>query len=329
MTASLRAMLAGIIDYAGLFPPAQLPLDQAIRNYLGYSKDPERWLLGRFVIPAARLKELEPHLNESQFAHARFPYSALGTPGNGCRELCDNMTQDMAAIVEFRKRNNEQELVVDSYEVRLPAELATEFRIAQQTVELTEELVLGTLVKCARALRHCNVACFYEAGPKQQRAEIIAAFSRLGDDNLDRFGPVGFKLRCGGLEANAFPTPEQVAFVIATCRDAGVPLKFTAGLHHPIRHYDPGVQTKMHGFLNVFAAGVLAHARNLGEQQIRLIIEGEDPKSFVFTDEGFRWRDIAASVAEIEAARQVAVTSFGSCSFDEPRADLRALGLLP
>ena len=70
-----------------------------------------------------------------------------------------------------------------------------------------------------------------------------------------------FKLRCGGLEAAAFPSPEQVAFTLDTCRSAGVPLKFTAGLHHPLRHLDPGLQTPMHGFVNVLAAGALAHAR--------------------------------------------------------------------
>jgi hypothetical protein len=113
-------------------------------------------------------------------------------------------------------------------------------------------------------------------------------------------------------------------------------LKFTAGLHHPIRRYDAAVNTKMHGFFNVFGAGVLAHARRLIEKQVRQIIADEDPANFVFDDEGFRWKDFRASTEEIRAARQGSlvpfgtggVTSFGSCSFDEPRDDLRALGLL-
>src|SRR5262249_40980704 len=121
---------------------------------------------------------------------------------------------------------------------------------------------------------------------------------------------------------------EQVAFVITACRDALVPLKFTAGLHHPIRHYNDGVKTKMHGFLNVFGAGVLAHRHHLNENQVREIIEDEDPSHFVFTDESFRWKDYAATVGEIRLARQLGVTSFGSCSFDEPREDLRTLGLM-
>jgi hypothetical protein len=138
----------------------------------------------------------------------------------------------------------------------------------------------------------------------------------------------GFKLRCGGVNAAAFPSCEQVAFVIAACRDAKVPLKFTAGLHHPVRHFNAGVQTHMHGFLNVFVAGVLAHARGLSEEQLRPILGEEDAKEFAFDDAGLRWKDWQATTDEIAAARRI-VTSFGSCRFDEPRNDLRALGWLP
>lgn len=161
---------------------------------------------------------------------------------------------------------------------------------------------------------------------------VVAELGRDRMDSSDGTGeiyltPGGFKLRCGGLEAAAFPTPEQVAFVIAACRDAKVPLKFTAGLHHPIRHYNTGLQTHMHGFLNVFVAGVLAHARGLSAEQLQPILEDEDARSFAFDDAGLRWKDQHATTEEITAARKF-VTSFGSCSFDEPRDDLRALGWL-
>src|SRR5262249_28093023 len=136
------------------------------------------------------------------------------------------------------------------------------------------------------------------------------------------------KLRCGGLEPAAFPDPAQVAHVIAACRDNGLVLKFTAGLHHPLRHFDAGVRTKMHGFLNVFGAGVLAHALRLDEAAIRAIIE-EDAANFGFDELGFGWKQYHALTEEITAARRQFVTSFGSCSFDEPRADLRAMGILP
>ena len=122
-------------------------------------------------------------------------------------------------------------------------------------------------------------------------------------------------------------TPAQVALAITAARAADVPLKLTAGLHHPIRHHDADIGTMMHGFLNVFVAGVLATARGLDGATIRDIIEDEDGGNFFFTDDGLRWRNHRASMTEIKFARRAAVISFGSCSFDEPRDDLRTLGL--
>jgi hypothetical protein len=58
MSPSLRALLAGAIDYAGMFPPAKVPLEEAFRNYIGYRESPDAWMLGRFVCPAQQLREV-------------------------------------------------------------------------------------------------------------------------------------------------------------------------------------------------------------------------------------------------------------------------------
>jgi hypothetical protein len=54
---SARALLAEIVDYAGLFPPSQLPMSEAAANYADYKNSPYKWMLGRFVLPVARLGE--------------------------------------------------------------------------------------------------------------------------------------------------------------------------------------------------------------------------------------------------------------------------------
>ena len=87
------------------------------------------------------------------------------------------------------------------------------------------------------------------------------------------------------------------------------------------------VNTKMHGFLNVVGAGVLAIEHGWDERQICLMLEDEDANSFHFDKTVFGWRDWKISSAKIEKHRRF-ITSFGSCSFDEPRQDLRALKLL-
>ena len=51
---ALRALIARSIDYAGLFPPASLPLEEALRNHAAYVRDPDVWMLGTFVLPTAK-----------------------------------------------------------------------------------------------------------------------------------------------------------------------------------------------------------------------------------------------------------------------------------
>src|SRR5436309_2946952 len=87
-----------------------------------------------------------------------------------------------------------------------------------------------------------------------------------------RCGQSGFKLRCGGLEAAAFPTAEQIAWALVNAQDREVPMKFTAGLHHPLRRFDAGVQGPMHGFLNVLLAGVFAGVETVDEDDLLPIL---------------------------------------------------------
>src|SRR5947199_8302544 len=87
------------------------------------------------------------------------------------------------------------------------------------------------------------------------------------------------------------------------------------------------VQTKMHGFLNVLGAAVLAAEYKWDSGQTALMLEDESADSLSFTDEFFAWREWKIDVKRLRDRRKF-VTSFGSCSFDEPREDLRALGLL-
>jgi hypothetical protein len=89
------------------------------------------------------------------------------------------------------------------------------------------------------------------------------------------------------------------------------------------------MQTHIHGFLNIFTAGVAAHALQLSEDQVRKIIEDETASNFVFDDKGIHWKSLRASATNTMRARKVLVTSFGSCSFEEPCNDLRAMGLIP
>ena len=309
---SLQTLLSKIIDYAGLYPPASLPLEDAICNFVKYQIDADEWMLSRFIIPAKRLAEL------SQLAEQVFPresvlaFSVLGRSGKDVDEFLENLKLDLEDIYAFRE-NNGVNVLVDMFEVVLPASALGD---NSSTLDLVNAV--------ADVLNKNGLIVFFEAPSGegwQVRAEkLIRSLRKIKDKH------VGFKLRTGGVTADAFPSTEQVAWAIAATRNADVPMKATAGLHHPVRHYNESVQTKMHGFLNVFGAGVLALSHGLDQNQIQEIIEDEDPANFVFNESGFCWKNFMANNKQIAQARQC-IVSFGSCSFDEPREDLQKIGL--
>jgi len=137
----------------------------------------------------------------------------------------------------------------------------------------------------------------------------------------------GYKLRTGGVTADAYPHSRQIARALVESAKHEVPIKFTAGLHHPVRQFRDEVKAKMYGFINVLGAGVLAAEHRWDEEQTAAMLEDEDTTSFSFDDDGFSWREWKIDTKQIVERRKL-VTSFGSCSFDEPREDLRALNLL-
>jgi hypothetical protein len=308
MLPSVRAFFSGIIDYAGLFPPAKLSLERAVANYAKYRAGGDAWMLGRFVIPAARLSELEP-LASLFPGGAPMAFSVLGRGGETHSAFLEGLDADLHAVWAFRSRHGER-VSVEAFEVKLPYAFLQDPRAVEWRTATAR-------------LGEAQLGAWYEWNYNPlNRATTGEALDSLAG------GGAGIKLRCGGVEASDFPTPEDLAFSMALCRDRGLRLKFTAGLHHPIRRHDRGLQTKMHGFVNVFGAGILARARQLTELNIRAVLEEEQASHFGFNEIGFGWKEYHVLIDEIIAARRDFVVSFGSCSFDEPRDDLRAMGLL-
>lgn len=307
---SFQNFMSRIIDYAGMYPPANLSLEDAFKNFVDYQDSPDSWMLSRFVVPAKRLAHLSDLMAGSPDG---LTFTTPGRSGSTADEFLANLNLDLADIRSLREAHGDK-VVVDMFEVALPSSALHDAATAHDLVKASSDL-----------LNKNGLTVFFEApfgeGWQTRAENLIRALRKLKDRH------VGFKLRTGGVTADAFPSTEQVAWAIAKARDSGIPMKCTAGLHHPIRHFNESVQTKMHGFLNVFGAGLLAAENGLSQEQIQSILEDEDPKSFIFDETGFAWNDLRVASSGIAKARQFA-TSFGSCSFDEPREDLRGLGLL-
>lgn len=326
MKQSLRAFMEGIIDYAGLFPPAALSLDTSIHKYSDYRKSDDSWMLSRFIIPADKLKDLHPYKN-SLFAEGD-PYelSVLGRKTETVSEYDQYLDELISQLNEFNREFNDR-ATTDVLEINIPREaiFTNDYSLLHDVFDRTA----GALGDAT----HLPHYVFYEAVLEENwKKDIRHVLETLAKHNEKKktgyYRNAGFKLRCGGTKATIFPDVEQVAFVLISARDQNVAVKCTAGLHHPLRHYADAVQTKMHGFFNVFGGAMLGYAHDLREDELIEIIRDEDPEHFQFTDEGFLWRDLMVFTGEIKELREVAVLSFGSCSFDEPREDLQQMGLL-
>jgi len=323
---SSAALLCGIIDYAGLFPPAALPSDQALENYARYLGEKEAWLLGRFVCPAARLQEIVPLASKLPRGMKPLVIAVVGRGGKDAQDYFANVKADLGDMARLRETLGDA-VSVTAYEVRLPASAFSPLKTNQLS-----SLIATTAYLCETA-GPSSLTPFFES-PLTDRAALLAVIQALHDDHHSseararrRCLPAGFKLRAGGLEPAAIPTSAQVALVLGACAAARVPFKATAGLHHPLRHYNKEMNAVMHGFVNVFAAGCLAMVHHLNEETVLAIVDEQDGAKFLLAPDGLRWRGLEANAAAIAEARMV-FTSFGSCSFDEPRDDLRRLGWL-
>jgi hypothetical protein len=172
-----------------------------------------------------------------------------------------------------------------------------------------------------------DVQLFIEGGDIEDMASSISTFNnRRGGGKVIR--NAGYKLRCGGLDKQDFPSPEKVAGVITICREHDIPIKFTAGMHHPLRNYSENIEVMQHGFINISGAALLCWGCNLPTGEITECLRDETAHHFHFTEEGFSWKNRTISTSEIKRLRQDRVISFGSCSFTEPIEGLRSLGFL-
>jgi hypothetical protein len=303
VSGSLRALLTQAIDYAGMFPPCSLALDPALRNQAIYVRSPEAWMLNGFVLPIEKFDSVT-HLLSHFDRHHPLRVAALG-PKTTSRDTFLVALANAATAIRSFSKNNTDLVSVSHLEMFLPDD------------------VDSASLKEAKAIVR-EVPVFWEAPPERGEQTIALIAGHNSEENMPT---IGYKLRTGGVTADAFPSSAQIARALVAGAARQLPIKFTAGLHHPIRQFRDEVKTKMHGFINVLGAAVLSAEHQWDADQAVMMLEDEDPRSFSFTDNFFAWRDWKIDTERLQNRRKF-VRSFGSCSFDEPHDDLRALGFL-
>ena len=293
---SVRVLLSGIIDYAGLFPPSQVSMPEAVINYATYRSSNYGWMLGRFVTPAARLEEFIESSRDLLPRAGEEPWRLSVIAG-------EDINETIRTVREFNRLNHGRAFG-DVLEVRA------------NTISKIENTLFALPPE---------ITAYFEISTGEALPDLVATLALKGQRA---------KIRTGGVTNEAFPSSKQIIRFVRTCMAANVPFKATAGLHHPLRCFKPltyaenAPQGTMHGFLNMLMMTGFAR-ESFRTSLLEELMEEEFEEVFTFSELGVQWRDQhALSNTHIALLRQRGMHSFGSCSFDEPIADLRALGLL-
>lgn len=297
MGSATRAFLAGLIDYAGLFPPAALPMDEAVRSYAEYRRGTEAWVLNRFVVSARRLGEFGEALSAMPAGlRGAGPWRVTAVAGG-------DLAADADSVRDFNGRLGGTVARVEAMEAvaRTADEIGRARSAVPEDLGLVLELPLdGDLPALARAAK--------------------AAGARA-------------KIRTGGVTAADFPPARSVLRFLDACAAERLSFKATAGLHHAVRGPAPltyeaeSAHATMFGYLNVVLAAVaLWNGRSAG--RVIQILEDEERDAFQPNGNLIVWRSLRFSEEDIAGARRDFITAIGSCSFTEPLAEFRQLGAL-
>ena len=294
---SVRILLTEIIDYAGLFPPSQVSMSEAVLNYATYRHSNYGWMLGRFVLPTARLEEFYESAKEFLPRGSETAWRLSVLAG-------EDLAATVRTINEFNRKHSER-AICDVLEVKA----ATVSKI---------ENTMATLPKA--------IIPYFEVAPVGRT--FVDLIATLGIKKLRA------KLRTGGVTREEFPATRDIIRFVRTCMAANVPFKATAGLHHPIRCFKPltyapdAPQGTMHGFLNMLLMTGFAR-ESFRVSMLEEIMEEEFEEVFEFGGNGVSWRGSNfLMLCQLERLRSRGMHSFGSCSFDEPVADLQEMGVL-
>ncbi len=269
----------GLVDDAAVFPPGDAPLPEALTAYVGRR---EAWwadLVGSFVVTDTAL----PNVTED------VPVSVVVTGGAGA----------VGGALSYAAKKGRRVVALE-IALRDPDDLAGNARRVAAAVDAARaEGALDDATSVYVELPQADATPAWLAA-----ADVVAE----GEHRL--------KFRTGGLEAEKFPTREQLAAWIDAALDRETPFKCTAGLHHAIAHRDHDTGFAHHGFLNVLLATRLAFD-GASTAEVATLLADHYPNDLV----------ALARTSDLVGARRW-FTSFGSCSVSEPLDDLVGLGLV-
>ena len=287
---ALRALLEGIVDYAGLFAPAKLDMAATTENYARYLVGDHAWMLGRLIVPVSRFDEFVAVTGDVEGAD-RWQLSAV---------VGKDYVDDMARIDDF---NSGGSAIIDTVEVRADN--------PETIADIAGRASAGMSVYIEVPLTEGSGEFLRAISASRVRAKI-----RTGGVTPEAFPEshdvADFIRTCYG---------HGVAF------KATAGLHHALRGEYALTYEPDSPRGMMHGFLNVFLAAAFCY-NGLGGADAPRMMNVSDIAELTFDSDGAAWSDYRLSVDEIATMRRRLAISFGSCSFTEPVEHLEQLNLI-
>ncbi len=274
---STPPLLLQLLDDAAVFPPGSATLPDALTSHREYRSSWYADLIGPLLIPASQVKTLSGLLGPDE-------------------TITVGVIADGIALGDLFRPLTPRGLVVRQVE----APVARRGEDPQPTLRRLIEL-----------LQRYALAGYAEIPLAWGLLGALDTIAEARESGLD----IAAKFRTGGLAAELFPTPVELAAVIRACLERKLPFKLTAGLHQAIRHNDPETGFTHHGFVNILAAVCLAgDGATAGD--VAAILASTQPMTLI------------EAIRPFKSEPRPLWRGFGTCSIVEPVADLQQLGLV-
>lgn len=297
MSETIKILLRGLVDDAGLFPPTALPMRWALERHREDQRASHPMHTGRFLCPASRWTEFREALEETD-------------------RIDVGLIVDTEEALAEAAADGDPRVRVAHYEAKVPG------------VDIGKTARYLRAVAGAASPKRKGLFARADARPSPRSEAGRPVYveldrGRSGRDSVAELAGapgLGAKVRCGGTKTEAFPSPDELSAFIAACVEHAVPFKATAGLHHAVLYTDPDTGFRHFGYLNLLLATAAAVAGD-GPNRVRGTLVIGDPDELTARIRGID-RGTAARTREL-------FHSYGSCSTRSPVTDARGLGLLP
>ena len=321
MDKSLQQLLTSCINYAGLYPPANLNLREALRGYVNFSHSKHAWMLSNFVIPYNQLSLLSTFADRKQQLKGPLSLCITGPESNTLFDF-KNAVVNIDKEIQAAHSGYPGEVRTNILELTFPLGSVQKMN-PEELIKSLEAVVSATAE--SRLLPHRVFFGVpgdnYDAQTTKKIIKVIAVHNKsILKRKIENYLFSGLKIDCGGKNP---PSAKYLADVLLYARDANVAIKFSGTENTPFPSFDYSRQHSVHGFLNLLIASTLAYTQDLNLEETIEVIEDRNPENFGFKEGYLSWRELAAPLMEIKMLRMLSITSFNFTTFAAPVEGLK------